>query len=187
MSKITFRPILVIFTTSGLKKLRYAKKFKSKIFACENIPIYGMMLTRRERGLEVGIILTLRVNKVIYERPQILLTLSLHLIHVHVDLASFCSEKLNIYGLGYEAILVYLYTLDIKIKLKSCFYRSMYFDEDGHLAHEFYREEKVTSPSGVVRWKMKKIFRHLSPQVLYSRSTAMYYDRIYTCTIIQFV
>ena len=44
-------------------------------------------------------------------------------------------------------------------------YSSMYFDEDGHLAHEFYREEKVTLSTGVVRSRMKKIFDHLIPQV----------------------
>ena len=33
---------------------------------------------------------------------------------------------------------------------------SMYFDEDGDLAHEFYQEERVTAPSGgPVRWRMR--------------------------------
>ena len=41
----------------------------------------------------------------------------------------------------------------------------MYFDEDGDLAHEFYQEEKVTGPSGGVRWRMKQIFDRLIPQV----------------------
>ena len=41
----------------------------------------------------------------------------------------------------------------------------MYFDEDGDLAHEFYWEERVTSPSGVGRWRMKQIFNRLRPQV----------------------
>ena len=41
----------------------------------------------------------------------------------------------------------------------------MYFDEDGDLAHEFYQEERVTGPSGGVRWRMKQIFDKLIPQV----------------------
>ncbi len=42
---------------------------------------------------------------------------------------------------------------------------SMYFDEDGDLAHEFYQEARVVSKSGVVRWSMKRIFNNLTPQV----------------------
>ena len=41
----------------------------------------------------------------------------------------------------------------------------MYFDEDGHLAHEFYQEERVTGPSGGIRWRMRQIFDRLVPQV----------------------
>ena len=44
--------------------------------------------------------------------------------------------------------------------------RSMFMDEDGHFAHEFYREKKVRSKRGVVRWIMEKITSsHLIPQV----------------------
>lgn len=42
---------------------------------------------------------------------------------------------------------------------------SMYFDEDGDLAHEFYLEERVVLKSGVVRWVMRRTFRNLTPQV----------------------
>ena len=34
---------------------------------------------------------------------------------------------------------------------------SMYFDEDGDLAHEFYTEQRVQVKSGVVRWVMRKV------------------------------
>ena len=44
-------------------------------------------------------------------------------------------------------------------------FRSMYFDEDGDLAHEFYHEVRVTGPSGVVRRRMEQIFDRLIPQV----------------------
>ena len=43
---------------------------------------------------------------------------------------------------------------------------SMYFDEDGDLAHEFYNEQRVEVKSGVVRWVMRKVSSaHLTPQV----------------------
>ena len=41
---------------------------------------------------------------------------------------------------------------------------SMFFDEDGHLAHEFYEECQVHSEYGV-RWSMKRIYNKLVPQV----------------------
>ena len=43
--------------------------------------------------------------------------------------------------------------------------RSMYFDEDGDLAHEFYQEERVVNSAGVVRWAMRRVFDNLTPQV----------------------
>ena len=40
-------------------------------------------------------------------------------------------------------------------------------DEDGHLAHEFYREKRVKNRRGVVRWIMERInTTQLIPQVL---------------------
>ena len=42
----------------------------------------------------------------------------------------------------------------------------MYFDEDGDLAHEFYKEERLTNSTGAVRWCMKRIVDKLIPQVL---------------------
>jgi len=42
---------------------------------------------------------------------------------------------------------------------------SMYFDEDGDLAHEFYCEERVETRLGEVIWSMRKIVDHLRPQV----------------------
>ena len=42
---------------------------------------------------------------------------------------------------------------------------SMYFDEDGDLAHEFYCEERRRTRSGKVSWHMRKIVDHLRPQV----------------------
>ena len=39
-------------------------------------------------------------------------------------------------------------------------------DEDGHYAHEFYREKQVRNKRGVVRWTMEKISNtFLIPQV----------------------
>ena len=46
------------------------------------------------------------------------------------------------------------------------FYSSMYFDEDGDLAHEFYVEQRVQIKAGVVRWVMRKVSpSNLTPQV----------------------
>ena len=46
------------------------------------------------------------------------------------------------------------------------FYSSMYFDEDGDLAHEFYVEQRVQVKAGVVRWVMRKVSpSNLTPQV----------------------
>ena len=43
---------------------------------------------------------------------------------------------------------------------------SMYFDEDGDLAHEFYTEQRVQVKAGVVRWVMRRInASKLTPQV----------------------
>jgi hypothetical protein len=40
-------------------------------------------------------------------------------------------------------------------------------DEDGHYAHEFYREKRVRTKKGLVRWIMEKINNtHLTPQVV---------------------
>jgi hypothetical protein len=42
---------------------------------------------------------------------------------------------------------------------------SMFFDEDGDLAHEFYEEHKTQSSTGSVRWTMKKLRHHgIRPQ-----------------------
>ena len=39
-------------------------------------------------------------------------------------------------------------------------------DEDGHYAHEFYREKRVKNKRGVVRWIMERINNsYLIPQV----------------------
>ncbi|KAM9443968.1 tumor suppressor 2, mitochondrial calcium regulator b [Clarias gariepinus] len=40
---------------------------------------------------------------------------------------------------------------------------SMYFDEDGDLAHEFY-EEMVVTKNGRKRAKLKRIYKNLIPQ-----------------------
>ncbi|XP_018111841.1 tumor suppressor 2, mitochondrial calcium regulator L homeolog isoform X1 [Xenopus laevis] len=42
-------------------------------------------------------------------------------------------------------------------------FRSMYFDEDGDLAHEFY-EETVVVRNGRKRAKLKRIQKNLRPQ-----------------------
>ncbi|MEQ2209804.1 Tumor suppressor candidate 2, partial [Xenoophorus captivus] len=41
---------------------------------------------------------------------------------------------------------------------------SMYFDEDGDLAHEFY-EETIVTKNGRKRAKLKRIQKNLTPQV----------------------
>lgn len=42
----------------------------------------------------------------------------------------------------------------------------MFVDEDGDLAHEFYREKRVKNKRGVVRWIMERISEtRLVPQV----------------------
>lgn len=51
------------------------------------------------------------------------------------------------------------------IRMSISLYSSMYFDEDGDLAHEFYEEERLTSSTGVVRWCMKRVIDNLMPQV----------------------
>ncbi|KAM4650350.1 tumor suppressor candidate 2 isoform 2-T2 [Discoglossus pictus] len=40
---------------------------------------------------------------------------------------------------------------------------SMYFDEDGDLAHEFY-EETIVTKNGRKRAKLKRIYKNLRPQ-----------------------
>uniref|UniRef100_H3DB35 Tumor suppressor 2, mitochondrial calcium regulator b n=2 Tax=Tetraodon nigroviridis TaxID=99883 RepID=H3DB35_TETNG len=40
---------------------------------------------------------------------------------------------------------------------------SMYFDEDGDLAHEFY-EETVVTKNGQRKAKLKRIYKNLTPQ-----------------------
>lgn len=45
-----------------------------------------------------------------------------------------------------------------------CFFSSLYFDEDGDLAHEFY-EETVVTKNGRRRSKLKRIQKNLIPQV----------------------
>ena len=40
----------------------------------------------------------------------------------------------------------------------------MYFDEDGDLAHEFY-EEAIVTKNGRKKAKLKRIQKHLTPQV----------------------
>ena len=61
---------------------------------------------------------------------------------------------------------------------------SMYFDEAGDLAHEFYCEERRRTRSGKVSWHMRKIVDHLRPQVvspvLYS---ILWYTVVY-CSIL---
>lgn len=44
------------------------------------------------------------------------------------------------------------------------FCSSMYFDEDGDLAHEFY-EETVVTKNGQRKAKLKRIYKNLTPQV----------------------
>lgn len=41
---------------------------------------------------------------------------------------------------------------------------SMYFDEDGDLAHEFY-EETIVTKNGRKKAKLKRIQKNLTPQV----------------------
>lgn len=41
---------------------------------------------------------------------------------------------------------------------------SMYFDEDGDLAHEFY-EETIVTKNGRKRAKLKRVQKNLTPQV----------------------
>lgn len=50
-------------------------------------------------------------------------------------------------------------------KFQSFFFcSSMYFDEDGDLAHEFY-EETVVTKNGQRKAKLKRIYKNLTPQV----------------------
>lgn len=44
---------------------------------------------------------------------------------------------------------------------------SMYYDEDGDLAHEFY-EETIVTRNGRKRAKLKRIHKNLIPQVMQS-------------------
>lgn len=44
------------------------------------------------------------------------------------------------------------------------FLSSLYFDEDGDLAHEFY-EETVVTKNGRKKAKLKRIHKNLIPQV----------------------
>lgn len=44
------------------------------------------------------------------------------------------------------------------------FCSSMYFDEDGDLAHEFY-EETIVTKNGQRKVKLKRIYKNLTPQV----------------------
>lgn len=45
-----------------------------------------------------------------------------------------------------------------------CFGSSLYYDEDGDLAHEFY-EETVVTKNGRKKSKLKRIQKNLIPQV----------------------
>lgn len=45
-----------------------------------------------------------------------------------------------------------------------CAFSSLYFDEDGDLAHEFY-EETVVTKNGRKKAKLKRIQKNLIPQV----------------------
>uniref|UniRef100_A0A3Q2UM68 Tumor suppressor 2, mitochondrial calcium regulator n=1 Tax=Fundulus heteroclitus TaxID=8078 RepID=A0A3Q2UM68_FUNHE len=47
--------------------------------------------------------------------------------------------------------------------MTSCFGSSLYYDEDGDLAHEFY-EETVVTKNGRKRSKLKRIQKNLIPQ-----------------------
>ena len=55
-----------------------------------------------------------------------------------------------------------------RIAILSFPHSSMFFDEDGDLAHEFYEECRVTDSTSydtVVRWTMRRIKNGLVPQV----------------------
>lgn len=49
-------------------------------------------------------------------------------------------------------------------RLHSALGSSMYYDEDGDLAHEFY-EETIVTKNGRKRAKLKRIHKNLIPQV----------------------
>ena len=83
----------------------------------------------------------------------------------HSQVSNIACWNTSIRSLNETRLLGWLYFLVHVCQTWTSTCRSMYFDEDGDLAHEFYQEERVTSPSGVVRWRMKKIFDRLSPQV----------------------
>ena len=51
--------------------------------------------------------------------------------------------------------------MDVGIHVSMYLFRSMYFDEDGDLAHEFYEEIKKGG-----KRRMKKIEKNLTPQVI---------------------
>lgn len=48
-------------------------------------------------------------------------------------------------------------------------YSSMFFDEDGDLAHEFYEECRTKSEQGSVRWTMRRLLHNgIRPQVYHT-------------------
>lgn len=55
------------------------------------------------------------------------------------------------------------YNVCFKIMLFLCC-SSMFFDEDGDLAHEFY-EETIVTKNGRKKAKLKRIQKNLTPQV----------------------
>lgn len=58
-----------------------------------------------------------------------------------------------------------------------CCCSSLYFDEDGDLAHEFY-EETVVTKNGRKKAKLKRIQKNLIPQVRDTWKYSVQIDRI---------
>lgn len=61
-----------------------------------------------------------------------------------------------------EGQFMYVYILPCFLGFFCC--SSMYFDEDGDLAHEFY-EETIVTKNGRKRAKLKRVQKNLTPQV----------------------
>lgn len=51
------------------------------------------------------------------------------------------------------------------VHFSACVYSSLFYDEDGDLAHEFY-EETVVTKNGRKKSKLKRIQKNLIPQVV---------------------
>ena len=52
--------------------------------------------------------------------------------------------------------------MNLEFRITLPFFRSMYFDEDGDLAHEFYEEIKKGG-----KRKMRRVEKNLTPQVCF--------------------